>query len=54
MEAVLCCTGFASVQADRAGDRAPLWQQLGVPVIQLLISSVSQERWQTSSVGLSP
>ena len=54
VEAVICCTGFASVQADRAGDGAPLWQQLGVPVIQLLISSGSQERWQTSSVGLSP
>ena len=54
VEAVLCCTGFASVQADRASDGAPLWQQLGVPVIQLLISSGSQERWQSSSVGLSP
>lgn len=54
VEAVICCTGFASVQADRAGDGAPLWQQLGVPVIQLLISSGSQQRWQSSSVGLSP
>ena len=53
VEAVLCCTGFASVQADRAGDGAPLWQRLGVPVVQLLISGGSKSRWQDSSVGLS-
>ena len=54
VKAVLCGTGFASVQADQAGDGAPLWRSLAVPVLQLLSSTGPRQRWQNSSVGLSP
>jgi cobaltochelatase CobN len=54
VEAVICGTGFASVSADAAAAGAPLWRKLGVPVLQLLCSTGSHERWQASSVGLSP
>ncbi len=54
VEAVLCCTSFASVQFAEAGMGAPLWDGLAVPVLQLLCSSQPRERWQASSIGLPP
>ncbi|MFO7628117.1 MAG: cobaltochelatase subunit CobN, partial [Prochlorococcaceae cyanobacterium] len=54
VQVVLCSTAFASVQFDEAGLGAPLWEQLGVPVLQLLTSSQSRQRWQESSIGLGP
>lgn len=54
VEAVLCATGFASVQFEEAGLGAPLWEQLGVPVLQLLCSSQPASSWQASSIGLAP
>ena len=54
VQAVLCTTSFASVQFSEAGLGAPLWDQLGVPVLQLLCSTQSRESWQESSVGLAP
>ncbi|MEA5441065.1 cobaltochelatase subunit CobN, partial [Cyanobium gracile] len=54
VEAVLCGTGFASVSFEEAGLGAPLWEQLGVPVLQVLCSGRSREAWQQSSIGLAP
>ncbi|MEB3323064.1 MAG: cobaltochelatase subunit CobN [Synechococcaceae cyanobacterium] len=54
VEAVLCATGFASVRFEEAGLGAPLWERLGVPVLQLLTSARPRERWQRSSIGLGP
>jgi len=54
VQAVLCTTSFASVQFEEAGLGAPLWEALGVPVLQLLCSSQSRERWAGSSIGLGP
>lgn len=54
VEAVVCSTAFASVQFEEAGLGAPLWERLAVPVLQLLCSSQPRQRWQTSSIGLSP
>jgi cobaltochelatase CobN len=54
VEAVLCCTSFASVQFEEAGLGAPLWERLGVPVLQLLCSSQPRQRWLASSIGLPP
>jgi cobaltochelatase CobN len=54
VQAVLCTTSFASVQFEEAGLGAPLWEALNVPVLQLLCSSSSRERWRSSSIGLSP
>ena len=54
VDAVLCATGFASVQFEEAGLGAPLWERLGVPVLQLLCSSQPRASWQASSIGLAP
>jgi cobaltochelatase CobN len=54
VEAVLCATGFASVQFEEAGLGAPLWEHLAVPVLQLLCSSQPASSWQESSIGLAP
>ena len=54
VEAVLCCTSFASVQFAEAGLGAPLWERLGVPVLQVLSSGRSRAAWADSSIGLGP
>ncbi len=54
VQAVLCCTSFASVQLAEAGLGAPLWEELGVPVLQVLSSGRSREGWAASSIGLGP
>ncbi len=54
VQAVLCGTGFASVSFEEAGLGAPLWEQLGVPVLQVLCSGRSRGAWQESSIGLAP
>ncbi|MDM7952166.1 MAG: cobaltochelatase subunit CobN [Cyanobium sp. CZS 25K] len=54
VEAVLCGTGFASVSFEQAGLGAPLWERLGVPVLQVLCSGRSRETWRDSSIGLAP
>jgi cobaltochelatase CobN len=54
VQAVLCCTSFASVQFDQASLGAPLWEALDVPVLQLLSSSQPRQRWLASSIGLAP
>ncbi len=53
-EAVLCGTGFASVSFEEAGLGAPLWERLGVPVLQVLCSGRSRGAWSASSIGLAP
>ncbi len=53
-EAVLCGTGFASVSFEEAGLGAPLWERLGVPVLQVLCSGRSRDAWRSSSIGLAP
>ena len=42
------------MQFEEAGLGAPLWERLGVPVLQLLCSSQPRQRWQASSIGLGP
>ncbi|MBM5800604.1 MAG: cobaltochelatase subunit CobN, partial [Cyanobacteria bacterium K_DeepCast_35m_m2_023] len=54
VEAVLCGTSFASVQFEDAGLGAPLWDGLGVPVLQVLASTQPRQAWAASSIGLSP
>ena len=54
VEAVLCGTGFASVSFEEAGLGAPLWERLGVPVLQVLCSGRSRQAWRRSSIGLAP
>ena len=52
VDAVVCTTSFASVQSAEAGLGAPLWEELGVPVFQVLCSTQSAAAWQASPVGL--
>ena len=54
VEAVVCGTGFASVQYQEAGLGSPLWDRLGVPVLQLLCSGRGRRQWQQNSIGLGP
>ncbi|MCT0207987.1 cobaltochelatase subunit CobN [Synechococcus sp. CS-1332] len=54
VQAVLCGTGFASVSFEEAGLGAPLWERLGVPVLQVLCSGRSRGAWDQSSIGLAP
>lgn len=54
VELVLCCTAFASVQFAEAGLGSPLWERLGVPVLQVLTSGRSRQSWALSSIGLGP
>jgi cobaltochelatase CobN len=54
VELVVAGTSFASVKTAEAGLGSPLWEQLNVPVLQLLSSSRSRESWQNSSRGLDP
>jgi len=54
VELVISGTGFASVKADEAEAGAPLWHALGVPVLQMLCSTLPKQRWLASSVGLGP
>ncbi|MEY3767204.1 MAG: cobaltochelatase subunit CobN [Cyanobacteriota bacterium] len=54
VQAVICTTSFASVEFSEAGLGAPLWDDLGVPVLQLLCSTQSRDSWQASPVGLAP
>jgi cobaltochelatase CobN len=54
VEVVLTATGFASVRFEEAALGSPLWDRLGVPVLQLLTSGRSRAAWQDSPIGLGP
>ena len=54
VQVILCATGFASVRFEEAGLGAPLWENLGVPVLQLLCSGRSHQAWNESPIGLGP
>ena len=54
VELVITTTSFASVQFSEAGLGAPLWDDLDRPVLQMLSSGRSRERWHESFQGLDP
>ena len=54
VELVIAGTSFASVKTAEAGLGSPLWDELDVPVLQLLSSSRSRQSWWDSSRGLDP
>ncbi len=54
VELVITSTSFASVQFSEAGLGAPLWDELDRPVLQMLSSGRSRDRWQDSFQGLDP
>ena len=54
VELIITSTSFASVQFSEAGLGAPLWDELDRPVLQMLSSGRSRDRWQDSFQGLDP
>ncbi len=54
VQLVVCSTSFASVQFQEAGLGAPLWDDLDVPVLQLLSSGRSKQAWEATTQGLDP
>ena len=54
VEVVICGTAFASVRSADAGFGSPLWDDLDLPVLQLLISGRSRDEWLRGSRGLTP
>ncbi|BEV36237.1 cobaltochelatase subunit CobN [Synechococcus sp. M16CYN] len=52
VEVVITGTSFASVRTSEAGLGSPLWEQLDVPVLQLLSSNRSRQSWWQSTRGL--
>lgn len=56
VQIILNTTSFAiaQLQPETVDDHPQLWQQLGVPVLQVILSGGSREQWETSWQGLSP
>ncbi len=54
---ILNTTSFSLAQLQRQGvgeDCIPLWQQLDIPILQVILSGGTQEQWQESLQGLNP
>lgn len=51
---LLNTTSFAVAKLDSATPRLDLWQQLDVPVLQVILSGGTQEAWAQNPMGLSP
>jgi cobaltochelatase CobN len=54
IEVLLNTTSFSVAKLDAEMPNLDLWQQLDVPVLQVILSGGTQEQWQTQSQGLSP
>jgi len=54
VSAVITSTSFSSVESKAASSGVPLWDDLNVPVFQLLTSSQNKQMWIESSRGLAP
>ena len=54
IKAVLISTSFSSVEINEASSGVPLWDELDIPILQLLTSSKTRQQWNESSIGLSP
>ncbi|NJO42869.1 MAG: cobaltochelatase subunit CobN, partial [Cyanobacteria bacterium RU_5_0] len=54
IQVLLNATSFSLARLDAETPNLELWQQLDVPVIQVILSSGTLEQWQTQTRGLSP
>lgn len=54
VQLLLNTTSFAVARLDAAEPQLDLWQQLNVPVFQVILSSGTREGWQNHPMGLSP
>lgn len=54
IQVLLNATSFSLARLDTETPNVELWQQLNVPVLQVILSGGTQEQWQTQLRGLSP
>ncbi len=54
IDSIATTTSFASVDFENVNIGNQIWDQLDVPVFQILISNNSRQRWAKSSRGLDP
>ncbi|OLP18021.1 cobaltochelatase subunit CobN [Leptolyngbya sp. 'hensonii'] len=54
IDLLLNATSFSVARLDQETPDLDLWQQLQVPVLQVIFSSGSREQWQSRFQGLSP
>jgi cobaltochelatase CobN len=54
IQVLLNATSFSLARLDSETPNVNLWQQLDVPVIQVILSGGTLEQWQTQTRGLSP
>ena len=54
VETILTATSFSSSKYIYGEQKCDIWDQLDVPVFQMLTSTGSRESWQLSSIGLNP
>ncbi len=54
IEAIITTTSFATLEYSNKDINNQLWDQLCIPVIQLITSTSSFSKWNESSVGLNP
>ncbi|MBD2018819.1 cobaltochelatase subunit CobN, partial [Leptolyngbya sp. FACHB-36] len=54
IDVLLNTTSFSLAKLDTQTPQLELWQQLNVPVLQVILSGGTIEQWQTQSRGLSP
>ena len=53
VEIVITATAFASIQFSEESS-SPIWDELDIPVIQLITSTSTKEEWTLTSRGLKP
>ncbi len=51
---ILSSTSFSTINIEDADIATCIWDEINVPIIQMLTSSSSLKKWNTSSIGLSP
>lgn len=54
IQVLLNTTSFSLAKLDAETPQVDLWQQLDVPVLQVILSGGTMEQWQSQTRGLSP
>ncbi len=54
IEAIITTTSFSTVEYTNNNLQKNLWDLLGIPVYQLIISTKSKSEWKSSTIGLNP
>jgi cobaltochelatase CobN len=54
IDLLLNTTSFSLAKLEAETPQVELWEQLDVPVLQVILSASSREQWESSSSGLTP